>query len=104
MDFPKAPQQLGHFVGLAISSGALELGDLSPLLEGDASAEPKRNFGAAAFKAVKAAQGSDDKLAAACQAAGVKANALFMADPQMDQGLPSVEEWLKQEGLAAVPL
>lgn len=106
MDFPKAPQQLGGFVGSAVNAGVVGLDVLTPLMEGDSSAEPKRTFGAACLKSVLAAKMGGDAaaLGAACTDAGLHADVVFAADPELDVGLPSVSDWLAAEGLAAVPL
>eukprot|EP00197_Chlamydomonas_leiostraca_P005573 CAMPEP_0202868122 /NCGR_PEP_ID=MMETSP1391-20130828/10244_1 /ASSEMBLY_ACC=CAM_ASM_000867 /TAXON_ID=1034604 /ORGANISM="Chlamydomonas leiostraca, Strain SAG 11-49" /LENGTH=750 /DNA_ID=CAMNT_0049548243 /DNA_START=115 /DNA_END=2367 /DNA_ORIENTATION=+ len=104
MDFPKGPQQLGGFLGAAVASGALSLEVLPQLLEGDASAEPKRNFGAAALKVLKEKVGGDEGLANACSAVDLHAEEMFKPDPELDAGLPSTAEWLASEGLSSVPL
>jgi len=99
LDVPKAPELLGRVIGGAAAKGALPLTDLPSLLAKCEGAEPKRKLAAAAFKAVKA-EGGD----LAALAAGVAAGSFLGAD-EFDGDLPSVEEWLKAEGLAgAVPV
>lgn len=103
LDVPKAPQLLGRLFGAAAAAGALPLSQLPVLLADVESAEPKRTFGAAAFKAAAAGLGGEEKLAAAYEAAGVKAGEVFKAD-EFDGDLPSVEDWLKEIECSAVPL
>ena len=96
LDVPKAPELLGRVLGGAAAKGVLALSDLPELLAKCEGAEPKRKLSAAAFKAAQA-EGGD--VAALCAAAGVRAGAFLAAD-EFDGDLPSVEDWLKAEGLA----
>jgi hypothetical protein len=100
LDIPKAPELLGRVIGGTVAKGVLPLADLPQLLSKCEGAEPKRKLSAAAFKAVTA-EGGD--LAALCAAGGVKAGEFLTAD-ELDGDLPSVEEWLKAEGISGVPV
>lgn len=102
---------MGRFVGSAAAAcsssgagGSFDLAALSPLLEGAEGAEAKRAFGATVFKAyAEGTGGSNDKLAEAVKAAGLKGEALFAAD-EFDGDLPSVADWLKAEGFGSLGL
>lgn len=98
LDVPKAPQYLGQLFGGAVAAGVLQLSTLNDLLAAAEGAEAKRGFAEAALKTLPSGD-----LAEACKAAGIKAGELFAAD-EFDGDLPSVEQWLKNSGLAAVPL
>jgi hypothetical protein len=87
-------------LGGAAAKGVLPLSDLPQLLAKCEGAEPKRKLAGAAFKAV-AAEGGD--LAALCAAGGVKAGEFLAAD-EFDGDLPSVDAWLKAEGITGVPV
>ncbi|KIZ04763.1 Eukaryotic initiation factor iso-4F subunit p82-34 [Monoraphidium neglectum] len=103
LDIPKAPELLGRVVGAAAAKGALALSELPQLLSKCEGAEPKRKLAGAAFRAAAAEGGGDAKLAQLCAAAGIRAGEFLKAD-EFDGDLPSVEDWLKSEGLSAVPI
>lgn len=104
MDFPKAPDQLGSFMGLAITGGVLGLETLPQLLDApEQGVDPKRTFAAAALKVVLGAKGADG-LGEACKAADLHAGAFLEADATLDPDAPSVADWLASQGLSAVPL
>ena len=63
----------------------------------------KRDFAGSTLRTVRKALGSDDKMTAACNSAGVHAQAFLEASPE-DGDLPSVESWLQGQGLRSVPL
>ncbi len=104
MDVPKAPALLGRFFGSAAAADAANLATLPELLGPTETAETRRKFAAAAFKAFKEAQGQDG-LAKAAGEAGLKVGELLGKQEFDPEDLPSVEEWVKAEGLTgAVPL
>ena len=97
LDVPKAPQILGTVWGQCAAEGVVPLGQMGELLADEEGAEAKRKFAAAAFAAVKAAgEGKLKELAG-----GVKVGELLKAG-EFDGDLPSVEDWLKSEGLSGV--
>lgn len=103
IDFPKAPQLLGQCAGMAVAAGVLGCDSLPAMLVGETSVIQKRDFAAAAFKAVKTAKGGDAGLAEFCRAAGLSAASFLSADPVVDPDAPSVTAWLKATGLECVP-
>eukprot|EP00983_Pelagomonas_calceolata_P011103 357733-Pelagomonas_calceolata.AAC.13 len=65
--------------------------------------QAKRDFAGAALRTVRKALGSDDKMTAACNSAGLHAKSFLEATPE-DGDLPSVQDWLQGQGLSSVPL
>lgn len=88
-------------VGSAALQGILALDALPQLLEGDYGVEPKREFACAAFTRVQQQAGADG-LAEMCTKAGVHAGAFLGADATLDPDAPSIEDFLKQQGLAGI--
>ena len=91
-------------MGSAVLQSILDLDALPQLLEGDFGVEPKREFASAVFKRVQVEEGNEG-LAEKCSKTGIKASTFLQADPTLDPGADSIEDWLKKEGLgAAIPL
>lgn len=104
LDVPKAPKLLGGALGAAVLNGVLPIDAMPRLLDGESAIEPKREFAAEAFKRVAAGEDAA-KLRARCEDAGVAAAAFLTADELDGPDVPSVEDWLKSEGLVdAVPM
>eukprot|EP00199_Chlamydomonas_sp_CCMP681_P001146 CAMPEP_0119108212 /NCGR_PEP_ID=MMETSP1180-20130426/13526_1 /TAXON_ID=3052 ORGANISM="Chlamydomonas cf sp, Strain CCMP681" /NCGR_SAMPLE_ID=MMETSP1180 /ASSEMBLY_ACC=CAM_ASM_000741 /LENGTH=774 /DNA_ID=CAMNT_0007093803 /DNA_START=23 /DNA_END=2347 /DNA_ORIENTATION=- len=106
MDYPKATQQLGQYVGMCVAAGALSLDVLPKLLgSGDYGVDVKRDLALAAFSAVQTAKGGAAGLLEACTAASLQASSFLTADASLDSEAQSVEAWLESVGLkGAVPL
>mmetsp|Transcript_38153 Transcript_38153/g.113037 ORF Transcript_38153/g.113037 Transcript_38153/m.113037 type:complete len:152 (-) Transcript_38153:1086-1541(-) len=105
LDVPKAPRLLGGVLGAVVSAGALDVGVLPTLLEGDSGVEPKRDFAAAALRRFVASGGGAAACRAACEASGVKASAFLAPDELDGPDCQPVDAWLAKETLAdAVPL
>jgi translation initiation factor 4G len=98
LDVPKAPQILGKVWGQCAAEGVVPLGQMEELLADEEGAEAKRKFAAAAFGALKTA-GGEGKLKEL--AGGLKVGELLKAG-EFDGDLPTVEDWLKKEGLAGM--
>eukprot|EP00884_Botryococcus_braunii_P007223 jgi/Botrbrau1/16501/Bobra.0142s0095.1 len=104
LDVPKAPKLLGSLLGHCLLEGALSADVLPDLCKPIEEGEPRRALIGVALKYVKGKAG-EGKLAALAKEADIHASAFLEADPEIDPpDLPSVEDWLKEEGLQAVPV
>jgi len=79
----------------------VDLKDLPEALKEVEEVEPKRKFTAACVKAIKAKEG-EEKAQSRCKDAKLSAASLFEADPEIDFDQPSVQDFLKAEGLEAM--
>jgi len=97
MDYPVAPKAVGYLYGQAVLGEVVELKDLPEALKEVEEVELKRKFTASCVKAIEAKEG-EEKAQTLCKDAKLSA-AMFEADPEIDFDQPSVEDFLKAEGL-----
>ncbi len=83
--------------------GILALDALPQLLEGESGIEPKREFACGVFNRIKSHTGTEG-LAELCIKSGLKMTDFLEADAAIDADAPSVESFLKQQGLTELPL
>ncbi|KAK9820254.1 hypothetical protein WJX72_008106 [[Myrmecia] bisecta] len=104
LDIPKAPSLTAKLTARAIIDGVIGLDKLADLSEKIESAEPRRTFVALTLRAIKMGAG-EERFQKLLTDSGFKAGELLKADPEFDPAdLPDVASFLKQEGLAAVPV
>ncbi|GAB4821712.1 hypothetical protein N2152v2_008758 [Parachlorella kessleri] len=100
LDTPSAPRLLGRLLGSAAASGMLGLDFVVKTAQGVESAEPRRNFVAAALLAVKES-GGEEKLVSLAKEGGFSAD-LLKHEAEFDGEMPEPAEFLKDQGLEAV--
>lgn len=100
VDYPKAPKLVGDFLGAAVGEGALRLNCLSDACEKLEYCSQRREFAGAVFKAAQGKLG-DQGLSHQCREETVSASVLLEATED-DGPMPSVEQWVKENGLAGI--
>jgi hypothetical protein len=101
VDYPLAPKLVGEFLGSAVGEGALPLGLMRDACEKLEYCDKRREFSLAVFQAAQARLG-DAGLSQKCREEALSAGVLLEADPEFDEGLPSVEAFLKQNKLTGI--
>lgn len=101
LDIPAAPRLLGRLLGSAAAAGLLGLDVVAQQAGVVESAEPRRNFVAAALQAVQQG-GGNEQLRALVAEGGLSLHDLLASDPSFDGDLPPPAAFLKSVGLGSL--